>query len=277
MKIADIKKKFLENIYQDFDKINAELIILYNDIHKSIKNNYENLLYSNIKLDFLRKLKPEELFFMNIHDKYILAILNISIYQEIINEDYEFLYNGIYTYTHLRSLNRLHLEGFKLNEIFECLIINENRYIEQYNWKEYIVKRFLEDFYDQMNGKFDMEFVEILKGTVSNEKAIENNYNNLLKLHSKCQWLTKGWYRECNLINYMPIYLVGIYKFIGQNIKIETENKWFISFIDFLNKNKAKEKRLVYKFTGEISFLNSILDKDYNNFRNEYKNKCRYT
>jgi hypothetical protein len=272
MKIEDIKKKFLESKYQSFDILNTELNNLYNRVCESVRNNYDNLLNSNMRKKWLKTLKKEEIFLMNIHDKYILSILNISIYQAIVNDNYELLYDGIYTYNHLRKLNRLHLEGFKFNVMVEGLIFNENEYIKQNNWKEYVVKQFGENFGDQMNGKFGMELVEILNRTISKEDA-EDNYNNLLKLHSKCQWLTKGWYRECNLINYMPIFLVGIYKFIEQNIKIETENKWFLGFIEYLNNNRTKENKLVYNFSGEISFLNKILDNGYNEFYKEYKNK----
>jgi hypothetical protein len=268
-----IKKKFLENVYRDFDALNIDLNDLYINVLKSIKNNYNGLLYSGVKRNGLKKLNEEEIFLLNIHDKFILSILNISIYEAIVNDNYELLYNGIYTYSHLRKLNRLHLKGCKFHVNIEGLIFNENEYIKQNNWKEYAVKQFFENFGNQMNGKFDMELVKILNKTISMED-VEDNYNNLLKLHSKCQWLTRGWYRECNLINYMPIFLVGIYKFAGQNIKIETENKWFTGFIDYLDKTGVKENKLVYKFTGKIDFLNRILDKEYNNFSDEYKNKC---
>jgi hypothetical protein len=269
----DLTKIFLENVYQNFDRINDELNMQYSNVNKSIENNYENLLYSNSKLNLLKKLKTNELFLMNIHDKHILAILNISIYNAIVKEDYELLYNGIYTYNHLRKLNRMHLTGFKFNEFIESLIFNENKHIEEDNWKEYIINQFFENYGSKMSGKFDMELAKILKKIIAKENDIENNYNNLFKLYSKCQWLSRGWYQECNLINYMPIFLAGIYKFIGQDINIETENKWFTGFIDYLNKNRTKENKLVYNFSGEISFLNKILDKDYNDFYKEYKNK----
>ncbi|MDR3093371.1 MAG: hypothetical protein LBU62_01850, partial [Bacteroidales bacterium] len=271
MKTEDVKKKFLESNFHSFDALNEELNALYNSVKKSRKNDYENLLFSRTqKRDLLKKLKTEEIFLMNIHDKIILSVLNISIYRAITDKNYELLYNGIYTYAHLRSLNRLHLEGFKFHEFFESLIFNENRFINENNWKEYVVKQFIENFGDQMTGKFDMELLQVLHKTISAENSVEDNFNNLLQLHSKCQWLTKGAYRECNLINYMPIFLIGIYKFIDKNIKIETKNEWLIEFIDYLNRNKNAENKLVYKFTGEIDFLNNILHKDYNSFSNEY-------
>ncbi|GHU07169.1 hypothetical protein FACS1894151_01070 [Spirochaetia bacterium] len=175
------------------------------------------------------------------------------------------MYNGIYTYSHLRNLNCQHLKGFDFTNFIECLIFNENEYIGIINWKEYVVKQFMENYKEQMNEKFDSELLEILNKTISLENGIENNFNNLVKLHSKCQWLTKGWYRECNLINYMPIYLIGIYKFIDKKINIETKNEYFIEFINYLDTNKNMENKLVYKFTGKIDFLNKILDKEYNN------------
>ncbi|GHV86699.1 hypothetical protein AGMMS50230_23070 [Spirochaetia bacterium] len=225
-----------------------------------------NLLYSNTNnRNLLKKLSIEEIFLMNLPDNVILSILNISIYEAIINKNYELLYNGIYTYSHLQNLNRQHLKGFDFTNFIECLIFNENEYIGIINWKEYVVKQFMENYKEQMNGKFDSELLEVLNKTISLENGIENNFNNLVKLHSKCQWLTKGLYRECNLINYMPIYLIGIYKFIDKKIKIETKNEYFIEFINYLDTNKKMENKLVYKFTGEIDFLNKILDKEYNN------------
>ncbi|MDR1317206.1 MAG: hypothetical protein LBK13_10070 [Spirochaetales bacterium] len=275
MEIKDIKKKFAESNYHDFDILNTELNSFYTRVCKSIKNNYDNLLYSNGE-KMLKKLKPEEIFFMNMHDKIILSILNISIYGAISSENYELLYNGIYTYNHVRTLNRLHLRGgFNFTGFFEALIFNENEFIKQNNWKEYVIKRFLDNSGDRMSGKFDMELLKIFEKTVNSEAGVENHFNNLIKLHSRCQWLTQGGYRECNLINYMPVFLIGIYKFIDRDIKIETQNKFFTEFIEYLNKNKTQENKLVYKFTGETAFLNNILDKDYNNFKNEYKNKWR--
>ena len=275
MKMDEIKKKFIESDYKNFEAINKELNELFDNVQKSKKHNFKDLLYSNTKkIDLLKKLKPEELFLMNIHDKYILSILNISIYNAIVNGDYEILFNGIYTYTHLRSLNRLHLNNFKFNIFIEHLIINENLFTKEDDWKKYIVKNFAKNFGEQITGKFDIELLTILQKTVMEEKDIHNNFNEFLKLYSKCQWLNNGWYRECILIKFLPIFLVGIYKLINQEMKIETNNKWFIEFIKYLSENR--EGKLVYNFTGKIEFLNRILDKDYNEFSKEYKNKCHF-
>ncbi|GHU07164.1 hypothetical protein FACS1894151_01060 [Spirochaetia bacterium] len=87
MKTEEIKRKFLENNYHNFDMLNSELNILYNSVDKSIKNNYENLLYSNTNnRNLLKKLSIEEIFLMNLPDNAILSILNISIYEAIINK-----------------------------------------------------------------------------------------------------------------------------------------------------------------------------------------------
>ena len=113
-------------------------------------------------------------------------------------------------------------------------------------------------------------------GKIKN-KFLESNYynfNNLLKLHSKCQWLTKGWYRECNLINYMPIFLVGLYILINRTFTIETDNKWLLGFINYLEQNTFKGGELVYTFGGKIDFLNGVLDEKYDEFYKEYNRKC---
>ena len=275
MKIDEIKKKFLESNYKIFDTINKELNELFENVQKSKRHNFKNLLYSNTKkLDLLKKLELEELFLMNIHDKFILSILNISIYNALVNGDYEILFNGIYTYTHLRNLNRLHLNGFKFNSFIEHLIINENLFIKEDDWKKYIVKKFTENFGEQIEGKFDIELMTILQKTTMEEKDIDTNFNELLKLYPKCQWLNKGWYRECILIKFLPIFLVGIYKLINQEIDIKTNNQWLIEFIKYLKENR--EGKLVYNFTGKIEFLNRILNKDYNEFSKEYKSKCHF-
>jgi hypothetical protein len=118
--------------------------------------------------------------------------------------------------------------------------------------------------------------LQIFKNIVTDRNNFANNYNILVKLHSKCQWLTQGYYRECKLINYVPVFLVGIYKLIGKKLEIETEKKYFSDFINHLNKNNDIDYKLVYNFTGKIDFLNKILDKEYEKFSKEYKNKCHF-
>lgn len=274
MKIEKVKNTFLESSFQDFDTINLELNNLHTAVQESEKNNYKGLLYSNSKITWLKTLKSEELFFMNMHDKQILAILNISIYEAIINTNYETLYNGIYTYNRLRILNRLHLSGFKFHETIESLIFNNNDFLGIDNPSGYLLRQFME-YLDVPNGnKFDMELIQLLERLNEREDGVETNFQNLLKLHSKCRWLTRGWYRECNLINYMPIFLVGIYKLINRTFDIETDNERLKDFIHYLAQNKNKKTELVYTFNGKIDFLNDIIGKRFEEFQREYKNKC---
>jgi hypothetical protein len=307
MVTKEIQKKFPENVYQNYDMLNEELNNFYINVCKSIKNNYNGLLNSDAKRNWLKKLNAEEIFLMNIHDKIILAILDIAIYESIINNNYELLCNGIFTYSRLRSLNRLHLpcmnfcgsiESFILgdkvlfNNNFKGKIeIDQNDYnaenylpgnflkvifFNQNNWKETVLKQYNDNVNKSIKGKFDIELLQIFKNIAAGENNFENSYNNMLKLHSKCQWLTQGWYRECKLINYVPIFLVGIYKLIGEKFKIETDKKYFSDFIEYINKNNNIDYKSVYNFTGKIDFLNKILDKEYESFSKEYKNKCHF-
>jgi hypothetical protein len=307
MRTKDIQKKFSENVYQNYDMLNEELNNLYMDVCKSIKNKHDGLLYSNGKRNWLKKLSAEEIFLMNIHAKIILAILDIAIYESITNNNYELLCNGIFTYSRLINLNRLHLpgvgsgsiEGFILNDTvlfknsFKGKVeIDQNDYnVEDYlfnnfikiiffnqnNWKEIVLQQYDDNINKSIKGKFDMELLKIFKNIVTGENDFENSYNNLIRLHSKCQWLTQGRYRECKLINYMPIFLVGIYKLIGRQLKIETDKEYFAKFIAYLdNRNNNIENKLVYNFTGRIDFLNKILDKEYESFSKEYKSKCYF-
>ena len=272
MKADNVKNKFLESSYHNFETVNVELNNFFIDIQKLRKDKY--LSYSASKSEWV-KLNEKEFFLNKIHDKHILAILNIAIYEAIISENYEILYNGIYTYNRLRTLNRLHLSGSKFHEIIESLI-NNHHLVEQTNLAESLLKRFMEYFdipIDIPNGKFDTELIQLLENQTRGENGVETHYQNLLKLHSRCQWLTKGWYRECNLINYMPIFLVGLYKLINRPFNIETDNKWLTDFIRYLGQNKFKENKLVYTFSGKINFLNDILDVKYDEFCKEYKNK----
>jgi hypothetical protein len=303
----DIQRKFSENVYQNYDILNEELNNFYISICKSIKNNYNGLLNSSAKKNWLKKLNEEEIFLMNIHDKIILAILDIAIYESIINNNYELLCNGIFTCSRLRSLNRLYLPGMDLCGSIESFIlgdkvlfnnsidgeieIDQNDYnvendlpynfikvifFNQDNWKEIVLKQYNDHVNKTIKGKFDIELLQILKNIVTGENNFENNYNNLVKLHSRCQWLTQGYYRECKLINYVPIFLIGIYKLIGKKLKIETDKKYFFDFIEYLNKNNNIDNKVVYNFTGKIDFLNKILDKGYENFSKEYKSKCHF-
>lgn len=306
MEIKDIQKKFSENVYQNYDMLNEKLNEDYVKVCKSIKNNYDGLLDSNAKRKWLKKLNTEEIFLMNIHDKIILAMLDIAIYESIINNNYELLCNGIFTYSRLRNLNRLHLPGsnwgaiesFILNDVdliknsFKGKIeIDKNDYsiddylidnfmkvifFDQGNWKETVLQQYNDNINTTIKGKFDIGLLQIFRKMVIGENDFENNYNDLIKLHSKCQWLTQGWYRECKLINYIPIFLVGIYKLIGRQLKIETDKEYFIKFIKYLNNRNNIENKLVYNFTGRIDFLNKILDKEYEKFSKEYKNKCHF-
>jgi hypothetical protein len=68
--------------------------------------------------------------------------------------------------------------------------------------------------------------------------------------------------------------LVGVYKLIGRKFEIKTDKKYFSNFTEYLNKNNDIDYKIVYNFTGKIDFLNKILDKEYENFSDEYKNKC---
>jgi hypothetical protein len=307
MVTKDIQKKFSENVYQNYDILNEELNNFYINVCKSIKNNYNGLLNSNEKVNWLKKLNAEEIFLMNVHDKIILAILDIAICESIINNNYELLRNGIFTYSRLRSLNRLHLPGMNLCGSIESFIlddkvlfsnnfkgkieIDQNDYnVENYlpdnfikimffnqnNWREIVLKQYNDNVNKSIKGKFDIELLQIFKNIVVSGNNFENNYNNLVKLHSRCQWLTQGYYRECKLINYVPIFLVGIYKLIGKKLEIETDKKYFPNFINHLNENNNIDYKLVYNFTGKIDFLNKILDKEYEKFSKEYKNKCHF-
>jgi hypothetical protein len=309
MNTKDIQNKFSENIYHNFDMINDELNNIYINVCKSVKNNYSGLLYSNgRKRNLIERLDIEELFLMNVPAKIILAILDISIYESILNDEYSLLCNGIFTYSRLRSLNRLHLPGMNLccsvesfilddkvlfNNSFKGKIeIDQNDYnmenylfdnfikiifFNQTNWKEIVLKQYEDNINKTIKGKFDMKLLEILKNIATGENNFENDYNSLVKLHPKCQWLTQGWYRECKLINHMPIFLAGIYKLIGKQLRIETDKEYFAKFIEYLNNENNIENKLVYNFTGRIDFLNRILDKEYENFSKEYKNKCHCT
>jgi hypothetical protein len=126
MEIKEIQKKFSENVYQNYDILNKELNDIYKNVCKSIKNNYGGLLYSNTrKINSLKKLNSEEIFLMNVPDKIILAILNISIYESILENDYGILCNGVFTYSRFRNLNRFHLEGFSLCNCIESFILDD--------------------------------------------------------------------------------------------------------------------------------------------------------
>lgn len=303
----DVQKKFSGNLYQNYDILNEELNNLYINVCKSIKNNYNGLLNSNAQRNWLKKLNVEEIFLMNIHNKIILAILDIAIYESIINSNYELLCNGIFTYSRLRSLNRLYLPDMNLCGSIESFIlgdkvlfnnnfngkidIDQNDYnVENYlpgnfikvmffnqnNWKEIVLKQYNDNVNKSIKGKFDIELLQIFKNIVIGENDFENNYNNLVKIHSKCQWLTQGYYRECKLINYVPIFLAGIYKLIGKKLEVETDKKYFSDFIEYLNKDNNIDNKLVCNFTGKIDFLNKILDREYENFSKEYKGKCHF-
>jgi hypothetical protein len=268
MKADKVENKFLKSSYRNFKTVNVELNNLFIDIQKLGKDNY--FAYSASKSEWV-KLNEKEFFLKEIHDKHILAILNIAIYNAIISENYEILYNGIYTYNRLRTLNRLHLSGHAFHTVIESLIYNDNL-VQQNTLAEDLLKTFME-FFDLSNGKFDTELIQLLESQIRGENDVEIHYHNLLKLHSRCQWLTKGWYRECNLINYMPVFLVGVYKLINRPFSIETDNKWLIDFIRYLGQNKFKENNLIYTFSGKIDFLNSILNEKYDEFCEEYKSK----
>jgi hypothetical protein len=82
--------------------------------------------------------------------------------------------------------------------------------------------------------------------------------------------------KGCNLLIYMPIFLIGLYKLINRPFKIKTDNQWLLDFISYLEQNKYKENKLVYTFSGKIDFLNSILDDKYDEFFKEYKSKCSW-
>jgi hypothetical protein len=98
----------------------------------------------------------------------------------------------------------------------------------------------------------------------------------MVKLYSKCQWV-KSWYRECILIKYMPLFIIGVNKLIGNDFSINIKNKYLIEFINYLNKHNEKENKLVFNFSGKIDFSNKILNNGYEVFSNRYKNKCHCT
>jgi hypothetical protein len=74
----------------------------------------------------------------------------------------------------------------------------------------------------------------------------------------------------------MPIFLAGIYKLIGRQLRIETDKEYFAKFIAYLDSRNNIENKVVYNFTGRIDFLNKILDKEYESFSKEYKSKCHF-
>jgi hypothetical protein len=166
--------------------------------------------------------------------------------------------------------NDYNMENYLFDNFIKIIFFNQT------NWKEIVLKQYEDNVNKTIKRKFDMKLLKILKNIATGENNFENDYNNLVKLHSKCQWLTQGCYWECRLINYMPIFLVGIYKLIGRQLSIETDKEYFAKFIGYLNNENNIENKLVYNFTGRIDFLNKILDKEYENFSKEYKGKYRF-
>lgn len=302
-----IEKEFNNAVYQNFDSVQKSLTKLYHRVAlASANNDYQNLLNANAWGKYYHKLTKEELFLMNLNDKEILAILNLSIYQSIIQKDYSHLLNGIFTYSRLRFLNRVYVSGTKNWIVVESLITNDTdlknicypKQLTSINKIDdavvMLIENFLKtilvksdfthqvhkqysEFIGEVSAKFDNALIKYLYGLTTNDYELcKTCFEQMEQLYSKCLWLTSGWYREANLSKKVPIFLLGLYQlknFTAINFEPVIKNEFLKTANQFIVETPNYQPELFREFNGELKFLNEILTNNFVSFYVNFKAK----
>ncbi|MFC4211853.1 hypothetical protein ACFOWA_11705 [Pedobacter lithocola] len=303
-----IEKDFSSSIHQNFDSVQQSLTELFHRVAIASENNdYQSLLNSNAWEKNYHKLTKEELFLMNLNDKEILAILNLSIYQSITQNDYSHLLNGIFTYSRLRLLNRVYVSGNTNWTVIESLVTNDKElknaafpkslpfnidttYDTVIQLTENLLKTILgkSDFKNQshkqyseligeVSSKFDNALLKYLYGlTADDYELCKTSFEQMEQLYSRCLWLTSGWYREANLNKKIPIFLLGLYQlknFTATNFDLVIKNEFLKKANRFIVENPNYKPKLFRQFNSELKFLNEILTNNFASFYVNYKTK----
>ncbi len=305
--MKDIENDFRNSKHQNFDSIQQSMTELLHRVTRASNNGYQNLLNSNAWGIHYHKLTIEELFVMNLHDKEILAILNLSIYQSISQNENSYLINGIFTYSRLRLLNRAHLSGTNNWIVVESLVTNDTelqnlQYSESLTFnndtlydtvsllsgnllKTILVNpgfksRILEQYSSlvgEVSSKFDNAFLKYLFGlTTNNVELCKTSFEQIEQLYSKCQWLAKDWYQEANLNKKLPIFLLGLYllkNFSNTKFELVIKNEFLMKLKEFTVENPDYKPELFRQFDGELEFLNQVLTKNFASFFINYNTK----
>ncbi|WP_343558892.1 hypothetical protein [Sphingobacterium sp.] len=302
-----IEKNFINAIYQNFDGIQQSLKESLNRVRTASGNGYRNLFNSNAWGRQYHKLSIEELFFMNLNNDAILAILNVSIYHAIVQNDYRHLLNGVFTYSRLRSLQRAYIPGPGDWIVVESLINNDIalREIEYPKSLDFNTNVFYDTtlllsgnllrtilinpdlktltleqyskFIGEVSSKFDKAFLHYLFGLITEDYTLcQTNFAEMEQLYSRCQWLSSGWYRDANLNKSVPIFLLGLYQLkntVNIAVEIELENEFLNNTNRFILDNPNYTPQIFNYFDGELGFLNETLTNNFVPFYQDYKIK----
>ena len=295
--MKNIEKDFKSSIHQSFESVQQSLIELLHKIQTATQNNYQNLLNSNIWGKYYHRLTVEELFLMNLNNKEILAILNISIYNTIHKKDFRILMDGIYTYSRLRALNWAYTFFTDEWTVVESLITNDRElrdllYPKSLSFNDeklypstiLLGGNFLKtillnpvfkdethqqysELIEEVSGKFDTAFLHYLYSLTSNDTELaQTSFAQMEQLYSQCKWLATGWYKEANLNKIIPVFLLGLYqlkKITADKIEIDFKNIYLANAEKFILDNPDYKPKVAFEFTGELQFLNQILTDEF--------------
>lgn len=302
-----IEKNFSNAIYQNFDEIQQSLKESLNRVRIASQNGYRDLFNSNAWGRQYHKLSIEELFFMNLNNDAILAILNVSIYHAIVQNDYSHLLNGVFTYSRLRSLQRAYIPGTNDWTVVESLISNDivlrdieypkslgfntnvlydttlllsgnllRTILTNPDLKTLTLEQYSK-FIGEVSSKFDRALLQYLCGlTTEDDKLCKTNFAEMEQLYNRCQWLSSGWYGDANLNKSVPIFLLGLYQLkniVNINIEIELENEFLKNTDRFIVDNPNYIPQIFNYFDGELEFLNETLTNSFVPFYHTYKIK----
>ena len=305
--MKSIEKDFSNATHQNFDSIQQSLTELLHRVTIASNNGYQNLLNSNVWAKHYHKLRVEELFLMNLNDKEILAILNLSIYQSINQNDYSHLINGISTYSRLRLLNRAYISGtanwiaveslvtndtelknavypkpltFNDDTLYDTVVLLSGNLLKTIlvnpDFKNQAFKQYAELIGD-VSSKFDNAFLKYLYGlTTDDYELCKTSFEQMEQFYSRCQWLATGWYREANLNKKLPIFLLGLYQlknFANTNFDLDIQNEFLRNVNQFNVENPDYTPKLFRQFDGELKFLNETLTNNFASFYTNYKTK----
>lgn len=303
-----IEKEFNNSVHQNFDEIQQSLIRLFDRVMAAASNHeYCGLLNSNTWGDHYHKLSFSELFLMNLNDKEILGILNIAIYQAVVDNDYKQLLNGIFTYSRLRLLNRAYLSGpadwiivegavnkdtelqglvYTKSLALDNTVSYDKTLLLSRNLLRAIViepdlKNETKELYSKLIGevtsKFDRAFLEYLYGVITGDyQLIRANFEEMEQCYSRCQWLSSGWYREAGLNKTVPVFLLGLYQLknvVNNSIELPLKNEYLREASHVIRESPDYKPQILKPFEGSLQFLNDILISDFVPFYRGYRAK----
>ena len=286
----DVKERFSKCPYQSWEQLDAAMNELCSEVRKADRG---ALLYGNAP--HLQAKTPEGVILQNLPDRMILSALDISVFDYLTGGDPATLCGGLHTYARLRHLNRWRLSGAHFNTVVESYATGDKvmrdglfkssgcgmeplgesetallgNFVKAIRSRDEdssgIVIRQWAETAPAVTAAFDKALYRFLAAVLEKDAApIEGQFGELCRLHNRCGWIVRGWYRESTLIQTLPMFLAGLCRLAreeaGADLAAGTGNPCLDGLISCLDDVAGAGGARHMRFTGDAAFLNRLLE-----------------